>query len=92
MCIRDSIIEREGTPFAKRGKLSGSKQVWECPKCLRHKVTLFDSPPPKCDVCGSEMKPLLEPLIKNGKIVKKLPDVKEIRKRVISKLKFLQLD
>ncbi|UCB61508.1 MAG: nicotinate phosphoribosyltransferase, partial [Candidatus Bathyarchaeota archaeon] len=28
------IVEMKGKPVAKRGKLSGKKQVWRCPHCL----------------------------------------------------------
>lgn len=86
------IVEKEKVPYTKRGKLSGSKQVWECPNCLLHKTTLFNASPPKCSKCNVEMKPLLQPLIKNGKIVTKLPDVREIREKVISQLKHLELN
>ena len=86
------IVERESIPYTKRGKLSGSKQVWECPHCLRHKVTLFNSSPPTCNVCGGKMRPLMKPLISNGNLVEKLPTVKEIRERVLKNIKLLQLD
>ena len=86
------IVEKEGVPFTKRGKLSGNKQVWECPNCLMHKVTLSDAEPPTCSHCNVERKPLLQPLIKDGKIVAKLPDVKTIREKVLNELKKLSLD
>ena len=85
------IVERNGEPYTKRGKLSGSKQVWECPNCLKHKITLFESSPPKCESCGIEMKPLLEPLIKKGSLVKKLPQTDEIRERVLKKISQLTI-
>ncbi|MBC7328692.1 nicotinate phosphoribosyltransferase, partial [bacterium] len=58
------IVEVEGKPFAKRGKLSGRKQVWKCKKCGKRMITKFDSPNPSC--CDEEMEGLLKPLIIDG--------------------------
>jgi hypothetical protein len=44
---------------------------------------------PKCPKCSSKMKTLLQPIIKNGKIVTELPHPKKIRQRVIEQLKFM---
>jgi nicotinate phosphoribosyltransferase len=55
------IVEREGEPAAKRGKLSGTKQVYRTPDGGHH-VALSGT-----DVEGE---PLLEPLIEDGEIVR----------------------
>src|SRR3989441_13105615 len=34
------IVEKEGKPVAKRGKLGGKKEVWRCDKCLLDYVLL----------------------------------------------------
>ena len=83
------IVEMKGKPVAKRGKLSGKKQVWRCPQCLTDVVKLFDLPMPKCPKCGSKTEPMLKPLIRNGKIVAKLPRPKAIRKYVLRQLERL---
>lgn len=86
------IIEKEGKLAAKRGKLSGKKQVWRCSKCLKDTVQAFASPEPKCPVCGGTTEPMLKPLVKNGKIVAKLPKPKKIRQYVLKQLERLTLE
>ena len=85
------IVEVEGKPAAKRGKLSGKKQVWRCPKCLVDVVLPFDASMPKCPHCGGQTEQMLKPLVENGKIVAELPSPKEIRNYVLSQLKKLTL-
>jgi len=85
------IVEMEGKLCAKRGKLGGRKQVWRCPRCLKDIVLLLKGPQPKCPLCGSKMEEMLKPLIKNGKIVAKLPKPDEIRRYVLKQIERLQL-
>ena len=47
------IVEVEGKPAAKRGKLGGKKQVWRCWKCMIDKVSPFNMKKPKCPNCGA---------------------------------------
>ncbi|MFO7927127.1 MAG: nicotinate phosphoribosyltransferase [Halobacteriota archaeon] len=56
------IVEIEGEPTAKRGKLSGTKEVYRTPGGGHH-VTLADADPP------SDGTPLLEPLVRGGDVV-----------------------
>lgn len=85
------IVELDGKLSAKRGKLGGKKQVWRCSQCLSDTVLPFESPQPQCDKCGSKTRPMLKPLIKNGKIVAKLPEPREIRQYVLKQVKKLSL-
>jgi nicotinate phosphoribosyltransferase len=80
------IVELGGKPVAKRGKLGGEKKVWRCEKCLRDVLLPVRELPPRCPSCGKKMKSLLAPLIKDGKIVGKLPSPDEIRARVLKQL------
>jgi nicotinate phosphoribosyltransferase len=57
------IVERESEPAAKRGKLSGKKQVYRTPDGGHH-VSLADRPGP---VDGDA---LLDPLVREGKVVR----------------------
>jgi nicotinate phosphoribosyltransferase len=75
------IVEIEGIPKAKRGKRSGVKQVYELPDGQHRMQPAMQKPP----VRG---KALIEPFIKNGKIVKN-GDVAEARKRVLQRLTVL---
>jgi len=81
------IVEVEGRPAAKRGKLGGRKQVWRCENCFNDLVQPASSGPPSCPKCGGEMRPLLQSLIRDGEIVADLPDPGEIRRWVLEQLK-----
>jgi len=85
------IVEKEGKPLAKRGKLSGSKQVWRCNTCGYREITLFNVTTKTCPKCGSVMEALLKPVIKDGKVVVKLPKVKEIREYVKKQLESVEI-
>lgn len=83
------IVGLEGKLVAKRGKLGGRKHVWRCLKCLGDVVLPARELRPKCPSCGGRSSPALIPLLKNGKIVAKLPSVDEIRAHVLAQLKGL---
>ncbi len=57
------IVEIEGDPISKRGKLSGVKEVYRTPDGDHH-VTLADRDGPQ----GGEV--LLEPLVRDGEVVR----------------------
>ncbi len=86
------IIELEGKLVAKRGKLGGKKQVWRCPQCMADNVLPFSSPQPSCPKCGGKTQPMLKPLLKNGKIVAKLPKPLQIRQYTLKQLEKLSAD
>jgi len=83
------IVEVEGRKTSKRGKFSGAKNVFECPKCFRRHLSL-EPGPVTCD-CGREMVNVLMPLIGRGKAVK-LPGPQEIREKVLRGIKARKLD
>ncbi|RLI05059.1 nicotinate phosphoribosyltransferase [Candidatus Bathyarchaeota archaeon] len=80
------IVEIEGKPVAKRGKLGGKKEVWRCPSCMKDIVLPFRKPQPKCPDCGNKMEPMLKPLIREGKIVEKQLPPGKIREHVLNQL------
>ncbi len=80
------IVEVEGRPIAKRGKLAGRKNVWRCKECLTYTVTSAAEPQPPCPVCQAATEPMLKPLVLKGKIVRGLPKPQAIRKYVLSQL------
>ncbi len=86
------IIEKQGKPCAKRGKIGGKKQVWRCPKCLTDILQPFKQRQSRCPKCGGATTPMLQPLIENGKIVAKLPKPKEIRNYVLEQLEKVPLE
>jgi len=62
------IVEIESKPIAKRGKVSGKKQVSRCMVCCVDLAASFQETP-TCPICEGKMEPLLTPLTKDGKIV-----------------------
>jgi len=83
------IVEVEGLPHAKRGKLGGKKQVWRCGGCLSDTVTPAAAAQPRCGGCGGETEPMLKPLVEGGRIVAPSRTPTEIREYVLRQLKRL---
>ncbi|WP_135820543.1 nicotinate phosphoribosyltransferase [Halostella litorea] len=67
------IVAVDGEPVAKRGKLSGTKQVYRTPDG-RHHVGLAAADAP------ADAEPLLEPLVRDGEIVREF-DIDEAAAR-----------
>jgi len=78
------IVEIEGKPIAKRGKLSGEKQVY-VNETTGERIIY----PAKEKFEKEGFKPLLETVIENGKIIKPTPEPSEIRNYVLKQLKNL---
>ncbi len=83
------IVEKEGKPVAKRGKLGGKKEVWRCENCLLDYVLLEGVPSPSCSKCGNKTKPLLVKLLESGHPTSPLPTPDQIREHVIDQLRKL---
>lgn len=99
------IVEIDGEPIAKRGKMSGAKNVYRCPKCLVHLMVpqgmhqsgAYQGTKPKkrgnylsCN-CNSEYENLLKPIIEKGKLLHLLGKPQKIREYVLKQLKFYPL-
>jgi nicotinate phosphoribosyltransferase len=63
------IVEVDGAPFAKRGKCSGAKVPLRCPACGFRAVLPAASAFPACDCGGAAMAPLMEPAIRDGRLL-----------------------
>lgn len=84
------IVEVNGIPLAKRGKASGKKQVWRCQDCFTDMATLMSENLDKCVKCGSKnLKPMLQKVIDNGKILIEIPKPKEVREKTLKEIKKL---
>ncbi len=79
-CSMD-IVEIEGTPMAKKGKSSGSKSLFVCNRCRKRVVVPFSTSPKVCD-CGGEMEDRLEYVIREGRLMRPVESVEEVRRRV----------
>lgn len=79
------IVEVEGRPLAKRGKMAGRKQVVACAACGRRETVAAGAAIGPC-ACGGDRSPQLLPLIRQGRVVRELPSVKTLRQRVLDSL------
>ena len=84
------IMEIEGRPFAKRGKMSGAKQVYRCVACGETVVVPASRPPDACP-CGGNREALLKPLMKSGRLLRDLPPPRTIRDYVLDQLRRVPL-
>jgi nicotinate phosphoribosyltransferase len=85
------LVEIDGRPLAKRGKLSGRKAVFGCPACDAWAVQPAGRPAPACAACGAATVALLRPLLRNGRLVRELPPVRDLRARVLERLQRVEL-
>jgi len=83
------IVEVDGAPVAKRGKMSGRKAVYRCAGCGQHHVLAAGTARPIC--CGAEALPLLLPLIEAGRLVRSFPSVHALRQQVLADLEQVAL-
>ncbi len=79
------IMEIEGQPMAKRGKRSGSKQVWRLPGTVDNVVLPAGKAAP-VGADGRRAEALLKPLIADGKIVRDLPPPRTLREYVLEQM------
>ncbi len=82
------IVEVEGKPVAKRGKMSGAKQVWRCAECGGTIVLPAEEEPPDC--CGREREGLLKAVLSSGEIVGELKKPQAIREKVLKQLAMVE--
>lgn len=73
------LVEKEGVPCAKRGKYGGRKQVYRNWDNLKDEIKLESEQEPK------NRKPLLLPVIKNGKIITDF-SLQQSREKVLGQL------
>jgi nicotinate phosphoribosyltransferase len=83
------IVEIDGRPVAKRGKMSGRKAVFRCATCGRNQVVPASVTPSPC--CGGSPAALLQPLLEEGRLTRTLPDVHAIRQQVLADLEWVTL-
>jgi len=81
------IVEIDGTPMTKRGKLSGVKNVAVCPACGTRTVFVEGRRPSDECSCGDRAQPLLQPLIAGGEVAGELPGIEAIRSRCSQQLR-----
>jgi nicotinate phosphoribosyltransferase len=85
------IVEVDGEPRAKRGKMSGEKKLVRCTKCHSDFVIPAASPATRKCECGGRTVNLLHGYIKAGKVVRAPLAPEQIRRRVLKELKWLEV-
>ena len=80
------IVEVEGHPRAKRGKLSGRKHLWECPECGDRGIAPWSARLGHCPRCGHRVRELLETWISKGKRRRSLRSPHDIRERALQQI------
>jgi nicotinate phosphoribosyltransferase len=60
------IVEVDGEPRAKRGKLSGRKHLWGCSECGNRGIASARAKLGHCPRCGHKVRSLLDLRISNG--------------------------
>jgi len=78
------IVEIEGRPVAKRGKMSGAKQVWRDPDTLRDEVLPLGQAP-----SDERLSAQLQPLIAGGRLSSAVPEPHEIRRHLLAQLEIV---
>ncbi|MGA1846163.1 nicotinate phosphoribosyltransferase [Deferribacter abyssi] len=82
------IVEIDGKPLSKKGKMSGFKYVYQCDKCLCQTYSIEKEAVLFCN-CGEKMKMITRKVMENGKILIN-EDIDKIRERVISQFEGLK--
>jgi nicotinate phosphoribosyltransferase len=73
------IVEVEGAPRSKRGKLSGRKQLWRCDACHERGIAPREGPVRTCPHCGH---PVTDPVVTwldGGRVSRALPGPGDVR-------------
>jgi nicotinate phosphoribosyltransferase len=86
------IVEIDGEPVAKRGKMSGAKRVFRCRRCFKTTVLPFADRAPSSCACGGKTEELLLPMVQGGKQKRALPEPDRIREHVLRQLKKVDLE
>jgi nicotinate phosphoribosyltransferase len=84
------IIEIDGHPLAKRGKMSGSKSVLRCKECFNTRVCPVKERPGRCS-CGGIEEKILVPFVSKGQLEYPLPKPSQIREFVLQQLSKVEL-
>jgi nicotinate phosphoribosyltransferase len=84
------IIEIDGHPVAKRGKMSGSKRVLRCKGCFKTRVSAANERPERCS-CGGTEEEILVPFTSKGHLLQPLPKASQIRDYVLEQLSNMEL-
>jgi len=86
------IVERDGRPVAKRGKLGGRKNIYQCDACLEVGVVPSGAAAPECPHCGGQMTRADVELMRGGRKLITSPAPAKLRERVLAQLERVELE
>ncbi|MFP4646842.1 MAG: nicotinate phosphoribosyltransferase [Candidatus Acetothermia bacterium] len=81
------IVEIEGEPVAKRGKRSGSKNVFSCSGCGSRYVLPWNTRCKKCPQCDEELESELQKVLEKGALNTDVLKPSRIRENTLKKVK-----
>ena len=73
------IVEVDGRPRSRRGKLSGRKHLWGCSDCGNRGIAPWAAKLGHCPRCGHRVRELLHTWMSGGKRRRGLPSVDDVR-------------
>lgn len=85
------IVEVDGEPIAKKGKMSGAKQVFRCFHCGAAAVLASGREAPRC-ACNETMEDVLLPFYRDGEVKQEPLKAAQIRQFVMDQLAPLELE
>lgn len=80
------IVEMNGKPVAKRGKMAGRKQVYRCPECYSYLTLRYFEEKVVCNNCNKEMEPLIIKILDKGNLVISPSTPDKVREYVLTQL------
>jgi nicotinate phosphoribosyltransferase len=80
------IVDVDGHPRAKRGKLSGRKHLWECPECGDRGIAPWSARLGHCPRCGHRVRDLMETVIAKGRRKRGAPSANDVRERTLEQI------
>ncbi len=81
------IVEVGGSKYTKRGKFSGAKEVYRCPRCLKFDVLHEGQKAGKCPDCGVRQEAMLSTVLERGRRTGTEEKPDDIRKWVLEQLR-----
>ena len=80
------LVEVDGRPVARRGRLSGRKTLWRCEDCGNRGIAPERARPEGCPRCGTKLTGLLAPLLRRGAVDQAPPSPSAARDRTLQEV------
>ena len=80
------LVEVDGRPRSRRGKLSGRKHLWVCPECGNRGIAPWAARLGHCPRCGHRVRSLPETWMADGKRRRGSPSADDVRQHCLSEV------